>query len=180
MGDPSRWLCVGLLVPALGLTACDQNMEDDDGLPGTSLGTYQVHAALQESTCGPGAFGAPDAWDFEVKLSRDDSVLYWNNGSELVEGKMADDGVAFSFSDQLTIPVTDKKGAQLGCVMLRQDTATGTLSADKPEDVTGFSGVLGYGYDQQVGSDCSELLQQAGATTVPCTIRYGLSATRTE
>ena len=182
MVHPTRWLCLGLLLPALGLPACQQKMLDDDGLPGTSLGTYQVHATLTQSTCGPGAFGSPDTWDFEVKLAVDGSVLYWNNGSELVEGSVGSDGAAFSFSDQLTIPVSDAKGAQPGCVMFRQDAASGTLNSksDTPAEVTAFTGALSYGYGQQDGSDCSTVVQQAGAATIPCTISYGLTATRTQ
>lgn len=172
-----RWAQLGLLLAAIPAAGCMTDMQDDDGLPGESLGTFKVQATLVDSTCGEGAFGAPDTWEFEVKLARDGSVLYWNNGSELVQGTLTND-VSFAFSAAMSIPVTEKKGAQAGCVMIRQDAASGTLASTDADGVTGFQGDLSYGYGEADGSECGPLLQEAGIQGLPCQIHYGITATR--
>jgi len=176
-GSRGKALVVLVLAGACG-PGCVHDMLDDDGLPGQSMGTYRVQATLTSNSCGPGAFGALDAWEFEVKLAREGSVIYWNNGTELVEGSLAADGRAFSFSDQLTMPLSERKGAQAGCTMFRQDTASGTLDSADADKVTGFTGSLTYGYDQEKGSDCSAVLAQAGAAQLPCKLDYTITATR--
>ncbi len=178
MGDSCCKALVVLVLAGACAPGCMQDMVDDDGLPGQSMGTYRVRATLTSNACGPGAFGALDDWEFEVKLAREGSVIYWNNGTELVEGSLADDGKTFSFSDQLRMRVSERKGAQAGCTMFRQDTASGELDSAEVDKVTGFTGSLTYGYDQEKGSDCAAVVAQAGAAQLPCKLDYAIAATR--
>ncbi len=123
-----RRTLIGLVL--LSAAGCSGNK--DSKIPGDELGTYQVVAQLDSSTCGPGALGSKDLWEFEVKLSQDGRDLYWLNGSEPVAGSLASDGVSFGFDSHTVVtPIPAGKGHP-GCAIARTDSGTGKLSSAAP------------------------------------------------
>ena len=169
-----------LLASAAQSLACSGIMADHNGRQlGDDLGRFHVAAKLEQSSCGPGALGSTDNWEFDVDLSRDGSKLYWKNGSDPVTGQVAGDGVSFTFDSQSIVPVAPKKGAQLGCTVARVDSAAGTLAASGT-NVESFTGSLKYAYSTDDASDCSSLIDvEGGFSQLPCDIGYKMTATRT-
>ncbi len=171
-----RWsLLFPLALPCLG--ACFG--EKDETLPGESLGEFHVVATLESSTCGPGAMGSTDVWEFDVQLAQDGDYLYGMNGSEAIEGSLASDGRSFSFGSQTRVPVVQGTKTAKGCTIVRTDAASGALDVTGA-DVPTFTGRIRYGYTAESGSDCTELLgTEGGLAGLPCEIDYRLAATRT-
>ena len=171
-----RWsLLLPLALPLVG--ACFG--EKDETLPGESLGEFHVVATLESSTCGPGALGSTDVWEFDVQLAQDDDYLYWMNGSEAIEGSLASDGRSFSFGSQTRVPVVAATKTAKGCTVVRTDAASGALEGSD-RDIPAFTGRIRYGYTAETGSDCTELLgTEGGLAGLPCEIDYRLAATRT-
>jgi len=165
---------LALLLPlAIG---CSGNK--DPKIPGDELGTYKVVANLDSSTCGPGALGAKDVWQFDVKLSRDGDALYWLNGAEAISGAVASDGVSFAFETHVDVQAINPGKGQIGCVISRVDSGSGTLSSSSLE-VESFEGLLRYGFQPTTGSDCQPLVGvEGGFYALPCEMSYRLSATR--
>jgi hypothetical protein len=151
----------------------------DAKIPGEELGEYQVAAELDSSSCGPGALGSTESWQFVVRLSRDGPDLFWLNGTEVVHGEVAPDGVSFTFETPVRVQLRPPRGNQPGCAVVRTDRAAGRLS-DPGLDVCSFTAELSYHYAAEDGSDCSSLLASpAGLATLPCEMTYSLRATRT-
>lgn len=166
---------MALSVLALGC----QFGEGDAKIPGDQLGTYRVVASLASSSCGPGALGAPELWEFDVRLSRDDPDLYWLNGEEPVYGTVAADGRTFSFDSATRVTLAPPRNGRGGCIVARRDSATGRL-AGAALDVPSFDGALRYGYSATGESDCAEWLGlEGGFAVLPCEIAYDMVATRT-
>ena len=162
----------------VALTACVGPDEPHDDVPGDLLGTYKVDALMDESSCGPGALGAPDHWTFDVKLSRDESNIYWNNGDEALKGTLSGTSI-FSFTSEASIPVREAKPGRPGCTLWRQDLAKGTLVVGKDgNDIPSFDGKLTYSFAQEAGSDCNDAMAEAGLAQLPCSVRYTMTATR--
>jgi len=161
----------------LGLGCAD--MRGHDGrVPGEPLGTFHVTAALEASSCGPGALGSTPSWEFDVKLSRDGSRLFWLNGAAPVEGHV--DGQSFGFSTTVNVEVEPARTGRPGCLIERMDSAAGTLEVTKGQ-VTGFDGTLDYAYSATTGSDCSSLLGVSGGfAALPCSLGYAMAAEQTE
>ena len=134
---------------------------------------------LASNACvAPG--GAPDPWEFDVKLSRDGSTLYWIQGGLPVQGTLDASHhttMSSTASNQVTAP--DPKNNVSGCSMQRDDALDVTLTADPP---TGFAGTLGYTFSATDGSDCSGQLAVAGGgwTNLPCQLSYTLAAVKTD
>jgi len=150
-------------------------------VPGDYLGSYQVEAVLLDSSCGGGLLAAPNLWDFSVQLSKDDSHLYWSNGAESIQGKLSSDGSTFGFASEMSTTLKEAKPGRPGCVIWRQDAATGVLELGSEEnDVPAFQGKLTYTYAPGTGSECDELLDESGMTLMPCAIRYEMKGVRTE
>ena len=151
----------------------------DAHVPGEPLGSYHVAATLDDSSCGPGALGSPEVWEFDVKLSRDGPSLYWLNGEEAIAGTLSSDGVSFAFDVKGTIAVEKPAPGRPGCNVVRTDVASGKLGA-QGTSVPGFSGKLVYGYAPVGGSDCTNVVGvDGGFATLPCEIGYGMEAVRT-
>ncbi len=151
----------------------------DAKVPGDALGTFHVVGQLTASSCGPGALGSTDVWEFDVKLSKDGPDLYWLNGQEPIHGRIAADGVTFSFDTSAAIVLMEQKGAMPGCTIVRRDLASGTLS--DPDVVAGFEGIMRFGYAATAESACDELvLVDGGFATLPCEINYRMTAKKTE
>lgn len=165
-----------LLIVASVLAACSGNK--DPKIPGDELGTYDVVATLESSTCGPGALGSGDVWEFSVKLSRDGEAIYWLNGAEAISGSVAGDGVTFSFESNVVVQAIEPGKGQPGCAISRIDSGSGKLSSSTLE-VSSFTGKLRYGFTPVGGSDCQPLVGvEGGFHALPCEMSYLLSATR--
>lgn len=150
----------------------------DAKVPGEPLGTFHVIGHLDASTCGPGALGSTDLWEFDVKLSRDGSDLYWLNGQEPIPGRIAADGVSFAFDTRTAVEAIAAGKGHPGCTILRSDTANGALSS-ATLDVTSFAGRMRFGYVPATGSDCSALVGvEGGFFALPCEMSYLVDATR--
>ena len=153
--------------------------DQDAHVPGDELGQYHVAASLEASDCGENALSAPDEWEFDVRLSRDASDLFWLNGAEVIAGQIASDGTSFEFLAQVAVPIEAPQGNQPGCTVVREDHATGRLVGSGNE-ITGFSGTLRYGYQPDPESDCSPLVGAPGGfAALPCEMSYSMDATRT-
>jgi hypothetical protein len=166
-------------VALLGLGCAD--MRGHDGrVPGEPLGTFHVTAALDASSCGPGALGSTPSWEFDVKLSRDGSRLFWLNGAAPVAGHLEPDGRSFGFETTVTVEVDTARADRPGCVVERVDRAAGTLDASGGE-VIGFDGTLEYAYSAASDSDCSPLVGVTGGfAALPCSLGYAMAAEQTE
>lgn len=177
----ARAHCVLLL--AAGLTAgCvapgEQAVDDQDPhAPGDALGAFSVTGKLGPDSCGADSLNAPSKWDFEVKLSREGSTLYWLNGREAIVGDIEESG-RFSFATHLDLPITDTRGAAKGCTIVRTDSASGSLDQSQ----SSFTGSLSYAYAATADSDCSALPLGANGLplALPCSLTYSLSADRSD
>lgn len=171
---------VAITVVALGLTGCGALGNKDAKIPGNLLGTYHVVGHLTESSCGPGALGSTDLWEFDVKLSRQGNALYWLNGHDVVAGQIAADGVSFGFQTTVSVQAEAAGKGRPGCSVVRTDSAQGKLDAQSNTDVPAFNGTLSFGYEADPSSDCSDLVGVPGGFAgLPCSMSYALSAQRT-
>ncbi len=167
------FLIAGVL--ALGCGDLGKNAK----IPGNELGTYHVTGKLDSSTCGPGALGSTDVWEFDVKLSRDGTDLYWLNGQDVIPGRIAADGVTFAFDARMVVPVEQAGKGKTGCTIVRHDSASGELGGNG-SDVPSFDGRMRFGYTADPSSDCTDLLGvEGGLSMLPCDMSYIIGATRT-
>jgi hypothetical protein len=151
---------------------------DDAKQPGDLLGTYDVSATLEQSTCGSGAFGSTESWRFQVKLSRFENDLYWLNGREAIVGSIGKDGRAFSFDSRVDVDIPPEESGDAECRIRREDSASGKLSADGI-DVETFEGELSFRYGIVGDASCDGFLLTPGAPArLPCTIGYAMEADR--
>jgi hypothetical protein len=151
---------------------------DDAKQPGDLLGTYDVNAKLEQSTCGSGAFGSSESWRFQVKLSRFEHDLYWLNGREAIVGSIGKDGRTFSFDSRVDVDIPPEESGDAECRIRREDSATGKLSEDGV-DVETFAGELSFRYGIIGDASCEGFLLTPGAPArLPCTIAYTMTATR--
>jgi hypothetical protein len=163
--------------------------KDDGRAFGDDLGRFDVTAHLDSSTCGPGAMDAPTDWSFQVVLSQKAPTIYWNTGPDAVEGDLAADGKAFTFSSETVVnvdasgnPTTgqaadpDTQAARAVCTVIRTDSAEGALDDEKAPSA--FAGKLGYAFSPQGQSDCTGLLATGGFATLPCTMTYTMTGAR--
>lgn len=160
------------------LSSCYEFGDKDSKIPGDELGSFHVVGRMDVSSCGPGALGSKDVWEFDVKLSRDGDDLYWLNGQEPIYGRIAADGVTFSVESQSAITTRAPKGALPGCTVIRRDLASGVLQGGAA--VSGFAGDLRYGYAPTADSDCTDLVGvDGGFSQLPCEIGYDMTAAKT-
>lgn len=163
---------------SLVLAACSGAPVGDPHAPGEPLGTFAVAATLDESTCGAGALGAPERWEFEVRLSRSGGYLYWLNGREAIPGTLDRDGVSFSFESRVRVEVEPDRPGNAGCTVERSDRAEGELTPSG-DGASGFDANLAYGYAAKVDSDCASVIGvEGGFARLPCSIGYRLDAER--
>lgn len=160
-------------------TACmaptQQDLDDQDPhQPGTEIGQFSVTGKLSDDSCGADSLNAPAKWSFDLKLSREGSVLYWLNGREAIVGDIDRSG-RFSFESHVDVPLSQQRGATKGCVMVRRDSAEGTLKGS-----SSFSGKLSYAYDAKGDTDCSAYAIGTDGLplALPCSLTYSLSASR--
>jgi len=134
-----------------------------------------VTGKLGDDTCGADSLSAPAKWDFQVKLSREGSTLYWLNGREAIVGDIDKSG-HFAFETHLDLLLADARGAAKGCTVVRSDSASGSLDSAE----SSFTGELSYAYAGTSDSDCSALpLGSDGLPlALPCSLTYSLSGDR--
>lgn len=147
-------------------------------MPGTSLGTFSIVGTTSSNTCGEG-LDAPSSWDFDVQLSRDDSVMYWQQDGTTVSGSVDSASVA-TISDSVTSQIVEADAGVVGCSMTRVDTIVIELGTDSLP--TSISGKLSFKFSANAGSDCtSQLAAQGGVyDVIPCTIEYSFTGSRTK
>jgi len=174
---------IGLLalVATSAPTGCEKVFGDgsqDAHNPGTALGSYQVTANSTSNTCGLGALGSQASWQFDVTLSRDTGVLYWNNGQAAIAGNLADDGVTFSFDTSVIQNMRDPNVVgRPPCSIARADHAEGTLDAPTGA-VSSFTGTLSYQFAPTAGSNCADLVEESETPLVlqfPCGFSYAMT-----
>jgi hypothetical protein len=161
---------VRLLVLPLLSIACTMHE------PGTSLGTYAVTGTLKTQSCGASMqTQIEDPWDFDVRLSRSGSILFWLQAAAPALSGVVDP------SGNVTIKTTQSydlstNDAGTGCSVLRTDTFKAALGT--AADPTDFTGTISYHYELAEGAVCGGLL--AGQfDVVPCDVSYDLAAKRT-
>jgi hypothetical protein len=171
-----RALC--LVLAAGNLVACLDKPYDPDG-PGDFIGAFTVDAKSETNTCGADVFDAPVPWIFDVRLSRDLDLIYWDNGAEFVTGKLASDKRSFSFDTTILVDMRDQNSAPWlpPCTMQRRDRSDGKIA----DDDTAFTGQLSYDYAPTSGSDCSDLVMTEPPlfAVLPCGMTFTLAAKRT-
>lgn len=139
--------------------------------PGTPLGTFRVLGTIVSNSCAE----APNPWEFEVKLSRDDTKLYWLSGGLPAEGAIDSSSHAVLTSeDTRTLRAEDPKTKAPACILMRKDTLDTVLS--KPP-VSTFIGNLTYRFEVADGADCSDQLVASGGgfEALPCQVTYRIA-----
>ena len=168
-------MLVGVLAIFL-LAACGDPTTDAHD-PGVKLGTFHVTAARTANTCGEGALGTQAAWTFDVKLSRADRQLLWNNGAELITGSLDADEVTFHFDSGVLIDMRTAADHGLPpCSVQRHDQSAGKLAA-AGADVASFTGTLSYDFAPTTGSSCADL-NGVVVAALPCGFAYTLAGAR--
>jgi len=152
---------------------------EDAHEPGDRLGTFHATGTLASDTCQAGLLGVTSNWAFDVKLSRQGDTIYWLNGQEAIPGSIAKDGVSFNFTSGVEVTLQAARGAQPGCVIARSDAAHGVLSSSST-DVPSFKVEMSFAYAAEPGSQCAGWVGvQGGFASLPCGVRYALTAERT-
>jgi hypothetical protein len=166
---------VGLLSCLLAVSCSDAFAKDDGRAFGDDLGRFRVGAKLKSSSCGSEALDTPESWQFDVVMSHDGDLIYWNTNDSAVEGKLASDEKAFSFSSETSVNV-DANAKVPRCTIVRGDDASGSFDA-AADRARSFTGSLEYRFSPGDGSDCSDLVASAGFEDLPCSMTYRMAAT---
>ncbi|MBN2195011.1 MAG: hypothetical protein JW751_19495 [Polyangiaceae bacterium] len=165
-----------LLFLATVVTGCFGEPRED--MPGEFLGDYAVAGELEDSSCGAGALGSQENWDFEVRLSRQGEELYWGNGAEVIRGRVDRATERFVFETMVAVEVEAAQPPRRGCTIVRTDHATGELHGSD-DDISGFAGTLAYSFAAAEGSVCDTVVGTAeGVGSLPCSMEYTLVAER--
>ena len=164
---------------ALELSGClNFRKVDDAKAPGDMLGLYHVTGKLDDSSCGAGALGSSERWNFDVKLSRFENDIYWLNGRETIVGDIGNDGLSFSILSETQTKISDPARGKAGCTVMRHDDAEAKLS-DSGADVASFDGTLSFRYEAIDGADCSDWIgTEAAVDALPCSLRYDIDGER--
>lgn len=142
---------------------------------GDDLGTFRVVANEAANTCGPGALGSRETFDFALDLSREHSELFWNGS---VRGRI-DASLAFEFQAEVRIELRAPRNADPGCTLRRSDAMTGVLEEDPAAGIVGFTGAMSYSVSSDTAEGCTQSeLAESGLRVVPCRLEYTLEAER--
>lgn len=142
---------------------------------GEDLGTFRVVATESRNTCGPGALGSRESFDFALDLSREHTELFWNGS---VRGRV-DASLAFEFRAEVRIELRAPRNADPGCTLRRSDEMTGVLQDEPSAGIVGFTGAMSYALASDAAEGCtSSELAASGLTIVPCRLEYTLAAER--
>jgi hypothetical protein len=168
---------------AATLAACGADPRN----PGAPLGTFHVTGTLVRTNCGavssmPALQGdvasAPPIWEFDVRLGRQGSTLYWIQGDLPVSGTIQSSGaVSMNSTSTFDVVPAGTRGVE-PCALDRYDALV-LLLGEAP--VTQFTGSLAYTFAPSQGTVCSQALAAGGGSfdTLPCQIAYALTANRT-
>jgi hypothetical protein len=177
---PRRFLGSSIAVAALAMPTLACTGKDPYN-PGTPLGTFQVTARLETTSCGP----APDPWAFDVRLGHEDGTIYWIQGGAPASGTLDHDKrVVMRVADDHTLrPAAARKPA---CVVTREDVLDVVLGGEggaaltDASEAASFAGVLTYRFTPQAESECSDQLAAFGGdlAALPCEVRYVVEARR--
>jgi hypothetical protein len=174
--NPVSFLVLCPIAALAFLCGCSGALAEGDGRAfGDDLGTFEVVATLESSTCGKRALDAPEEWSFDVILSRKEPTLYWNTGADAVEGDLSVDGERFSFESEVSVNLSEAAAPELACVIRRTDRAEGRL--DSPEDTRAFEGTLTYAYSKEGVGDCTMQLLEQNIEDLPCKMTYAMVGT---
>lgn len=169
-------------VTAVLATGCVEAFGDKDPHdPGESLGTFHLTATQTKNSCGAGALGAPESWEFDVSFATGEESLYWNSGGQVIVGELSDDGKSFAFATDVLIDMRDPDdGFSPPCSMARHDVAKGTFKMED-EAAISASGTLTYSFKPTEGSDCADLVTSETPVfaQIPCSMSYSFKAPRT-
>ena len=172
-----RWTAVTAvaLAAAVAVALASSTGCSSAALPGQMLGTYKVVGQPQTNTCG---LSAPNPWTFDVELSENQAMLYWDwlDGSPLLSGPVA--AQAATITDHATVNA-DSTDAGLGpCTLNTTSTLQVNFGAGNPPG--DFAATLSYSYTPASGATCTDVLTSSGGMydQLPCTVTYTASATR--
>lgn len=164
------WACSALLC------ACGDGQYDAK-TPGDPIGQFAITGALRRDDCEAAVLGVVDPWEFEVKLSRLGSDLYWLNGREAISGSISADR-SFAFDARVDIALERSRAGRPGCTLSRRDRASGTLSPDAVTAAT-IEGEIAFRYEVRPGFDCSNAIGVPGGfARLPCEVRFDLAGER--
>lgn len=180
-GAPLPRACSVALV-AFVATAC---LGTDPTNPGVEVGTFHVKASLTASTCGQ----PPNPWEFDVRINRDGSTLYWIQGTLPIAGevdRMARTKLDTSVTSQLRPADEAKKLA--ACEVQRKDMLDVLLATEDqkpavdPADVHSFEGQLRYEFAPTDDSQCDDQLTARGGgyDALPCVVQYDVAGLLTK
>jgi hypothetical protein len=143
--------------------------------PGTSLGTYAVAGTLKAQSCGASMqTQIEDPWDYDVRLSRSGSILFWLQAAAPPLSGFVDPSGNVTITTTQTYDLSTND-AGTGCSVLRTDTFKAALGTSA--DPTDFTGTITYHYELAENAVCGGLL--AGQfDAVPCDVAYDLKAKR--
>lgn len=171
-----------VLVASFVATAC---FGKDPTSPGVEVGTFHVKANLTSSTCGQ----PPNPWEFDVRINRDGSTLYWIQGQLPVAGDV-DRTARAKLDTSITSQVRAADAAKKlkACELERKDsldvllaTADGRAAVD-PVDLHSFNGELEYTFAPTDGSQCDDQLEASGGgyAALPCVVKYTVAGEMTK
>lgn len=173
---------LSVLTAGLVVTAC---FGTDKASPGAPVGTFHVKASLTTSTCG----APPNPWEFDVRLNRDGSTLYWIQGQLPVAGdvdRMARTKMDTTVTSELRKADPSKKLA--ACQVMRKDSLEVLLATEDlkpavdPADVHSFEGNLRYEFAPTDDSECTDQLAASGGDfdSLPCVVQYTVTGMMTK
>jgi hypothetical protein len=170
------------LTTAIALASFATSCGTAPGLPGTSLGTYNVSGALVTNTCGA-SLGLPSPWTFTAQMSEVGTSIYWQiSGGSMVSGTMSSaTQVNITAIDTSNVD-TSEAGVEGPCDLTSSTAMNLVLSAGSPP--TSFTGAVGYTFTAATGvsstTDCTDQLSAYGGPydTLPCTASYSLTGMR--
>jgi hypothetical protein len=176
MHRPLRGPVYGVAASVLCL-ACGDG-EYDAKTPGEPIGRFAMSGALQRDECQAPVLGVVDPWNFELRLSRLVSDLYWLNGREAISGELSSNERSFTFDTRVDIVLSRPRGSRPGCTVTRRDTADGSLRPNA-NTATEIEAELSFAYDVRDGSDCSDIVGVSGGfARLPCRVAFELTGDR--
>ena len=145
--------------------------------PGEPIGTFRVTSKLTKSTCG----SVPDPWEFDVRLRREGTTLYWVQGGAPIQGKVDTQSRAQLASEltQVLRPANERTKTP-SCAVTRTDLLDVVLAPGGDIAKTDrFTGTLAYRFTPTSESDCSDQLLTTGGDfeTLPCEVTYSVDGT---
>ena len=138
-------------------------------LPGQEVGSWEVAATLDETTCGP-SVGQPNR-RFAVQIRRDGQTGYWIGPAQVpIEGRIDEEGnFTFRTDEQVLVRQGDESVGIAPCVMDQVDIAEGRAAGSLDATETLWIGASS-------GADCSDQvgLMPGQFLELPCRMSFTL------